>query len=175
VDTENISCKKLKIKFCTTLGTEKVPVPQFTRRGCWMCVWDFDEWSRKYSVKLFLSSTLFECIQRGLIVSWNSVCALEYGIIIANSSNNTRCVVWRLKCVSIYWDIYEAVNIIIGYIMGGNTVFQNVISYKERCFLDLHPKTLSKYRHTIGHKNYVCCWLFMKIKICLVFYLVTWL
>jgi hypothetical protein len=44
-------------------------------------------------------------------------------------------------------EIYEAVNIIIGYIAGGNTVFQNVISYKEQCFLDLHPKTLSKYRH----------------------------
>jgi hypothetical protein len=26
-------------------------------------------------------------------------------------------------------------------------VFQNVISYKEQWFLDLHPKTLSKYRH----------------------------
>jgi len=44
-------------------------------------------------------------------------------------------------------EIYEAVNIIIGYTASGNTVFQNVISYKEQCFLDLHPKTLSKYRH----------------------------
>jgi len=66
-----------------------------------MCVWDCDGWSRKYSVKVFLSSTLFECIQRGRIVSWNSVYASEYGIIIANSSNNTRCVVWRLKNVGI--------------------------------------------------------------------------
>jgi hypothetical protein len=33
MDTENISCKKWKIKFCNTLGAEKVPVPQFTRRG----------------------------------------------------------------------------------------------------------------------------------------------
>jgi len=29
-------------------------------------------------------------------------------------------------------EICEAVNIIIGYIAGGNTVFQNVISYKEQ-------------------------------------------
>lgn len=29
-------------------------------------------------------------------------------------------------------EVYEAVNIIIGYIAGGNTVFQNVISYKEQ-------------------------------------------
>lgn len=29
-------------------------------------------------------------------------------------------------------EIYESVNIIIGYIAGGNTVFQNVISYKEQ-------------------------------------------
>ena len=100
MDTENISCKKWKIKFCNTLGAEKVPVLQFTRRGFQMCVWDFDGWSRKYSVTVLLSSTLFEYIQRGLIVSWNSVYASEYGIIIANSSNNARCVVWRLKCVS---------------------------------------------------------------------------
>jgi hypothetical protein len=95
-----ISCKKWKIKFCNALGTEKVPVPQLIRRGFQMCVWDFDGWSRKYSVKVLLSSMLFECIQRGLI-SWNSVYASEYRIIIANSCNDRRCVVWRLKCLSV--------------------------------------------------------------------------
>jgi len=63
-----------------------------------MCVWDYDGWSRKYSVKVLLSSKLFECIKRGLIVSWSRVYASGYGIIIPNSSNNARCVVWRLMC-----------------------------------------------------------------------------
>lgn len=48
MDTENISCKKWKIKFYNTMGAEKVPVPQFTRRGFQMCVWDFDGWSRLF-------------------------------------------------------------------------------------------------------------------------------
>jgi len=59
MDTENISCKKWRIKLCNTLGTEKVPVPQLTRRGFQMYVWDFDGWSRNYSFKVLLSSTLF--------------------------------------------------------------------------------------------------------------------
>jgi hypothetical protein len=69
-------------------------------------VYHFGGWARKYFVKVLLHNTMLQCIQRVLIISWNRVYASEYGITISddsdNKDDNTRFVVWGLKCLSVW-------------------------------------------------------------------------